>query len=919
MANFTRISGSIVNPNVDETSKEQLNNIKIDGETYEIVGTKVIANPSIEPDTELKTIRIGESNYKIAIDIDEQIKTRLTTVFQQTPTTLNAEDSATLGDIMETGNITSITQVIFTVQGEGNNDYVAFLQNAYTSFVENTINLVYKSPIYTLYLTANLSTGILSGYFGLSTLVDSNKNIIELTYISGQQNLLTIEQFDVLKENYPNVLIKCNNYVYNPVSYPKDTFGNGVVGYEFSASFFTRDIDKGNGKAEVNILFIQEETKEFVIEKSFVTPNILTYDENSLPSGGAIFKDLLMTAFTGNLFFIQNVNGKSIYNRANLASVKDSNNLIFMTDAIEIEIDNIPIKIPSKSYHATLNENVIEWNIVASSNSGGVPQYNLKTELELNVHTVLNEADTIAFSSIMGNSNNLLNFQNIGIIIKSETEEGYQPFIGFNSSFAGTTASLIYQGLIYRATLTADLSTGVITAFLEPAFSNEAVISLKTVFDSSPKELSTEEIQMLQGGLSNLNKIKNISFMIEAEEGSIVYGLLSNVEIIDELEAFKITYISPFYKLILMCYLATATITGHIISNTPSLELDLGDANISYNSENQVLNITSPEVVTINTEQGGILSVGGNISLVASEETTYVNIEESYIDIQAQTPETGEASNIELKGGNITYNAENSHTFNGNVDFSNATVTGLASGEKLELGDASISWDKQGKILSITNPSGEINIGGYRKAVNFQSETYFPYTSTFDGTVNIEGDINFNGNVYGLPEPKIDTTQEFDWGGDHRFNSRVEFLNDVDFSQANVRGISNLSYKEIRLSEMYTTNSTANSSNKLLGSVYIRAWLPKSLALNTFADVVAAIKLLSGNATGSTFNSYPAWGSSTQSGGSTAHRVLSICASSTSGYLTLTGLQVNSTTNALDIFDIATIGTATVTIETLIE
>lgn len=209
--------------------------------------------------------------------------------------------------------------------------------------------------------------------------------------------------------------------------------------------------------------------------------------------------------------------------------------------------------------------------------------------------------------------------------------------------------------------------------------SSDKIVALTTVFSSESKALSAEEAQILAPGLSDLNTIKNVSFIIEGEESETKYGFLTNIEVLGSFVNLRLTYTSTFYKLIILADLSASSITGYIISNTPPTSLDLGDADIT--------------------------------------------------------------------------------------------------------------WDEQGKKLFIKNPSGDIDIGGYGKAVNFQSETYFPYTSVFDGTVNIEGEINFNGTVNGLPKAEIDTTQEFDWSGYNRFTSRVEFADEVDFSNASVTGL----------------------------------------------------------------------------------------------------------------------------------
>lgn len=96
--------------------------------------------------------------------------------------------------------------------------------------------------------------------------------------------------------------------------------------------------------------------------------------------------------------------------------------------------------------------------------SGGVPQYNLSTVLKFGEEVVLDTTDTMALSSIMSNMNDLLKFQNIGVVIYQEEAEGHQPFIGLDIKvdYVSNVVVFSYQGIMHNVDIIADLSAGVI-------------------------------------------------------------------------------------------------------------------------------------------------------------------------------------------------------------------------------------------------------------------------------------------------------------------------------------------------------------------------------------------------------------------------------------------------------------------------
>lgn len=101
--------------------------------------------------------------------------------------------------------------------------------------------------------------------------------------------------------------------------------------------------------------------------------------------------------------------------------------------------------------------------------SAGVPQYNLSTVLELGEEVVLDTTDSMALSSIMSDLNNLLKFQNVGVVVYHEEAEGHQAFIGLDikTDFVVNRKIVFsYQGLFYNLDIVADLTNAIITGKL---------------------------------------------------------------------------------------------------------------------------------------------------------------------------------------------------------------------------------------------------------------------------------------------------------------------------------------------------------------------------------------------------------------------------------------------------------------------
>lgn len=100
--------------------------------------------------------------------------------------------------------------------------------------------------------------------------------------------------------------------------------------------------------------------------------------------------------------------------------------------------------------------------------------------------------------------------------------------------------------------------------------------------------------------------------------------------------------------------------------------IELNDGNITYNAEN------THQIIC---NSGTALTVAPNfIYLMSTGDLGSVYVTTTEVSLYSEHEETGNCSDIDLSDGKITYNADIAHIFNGNVDFSNATVTGLDIG-----------------------------------------------------------------------------------------------------------------------------------------------------------------------------------------------------------------------------------------------
>ena len=110
------------------------------------------------------------------------------------------------------------------------------------------------------------------------------------------------------------------------------------------------------------------------------------------------------------------------------------------------------------------------WSVIKYEETQGVPQYNLSTVLTVGQEVPLNETDSLALASIMSNINDVLKFQNVGVVVTQEEAEGHQPFIGLDikTDFVANQIIFSYQSFIYDLDIVADLNTGVIKGKVMP-------------------------------------------------------------------------------------------------------------------------------------------------------------------------------------------------------------------------------------------------------------------------------------------------------------------------------------------------------------------------------------------------------------------------------------------------------------------
>ncbi len=133
-------------------------------------------------------------------------------------------------------------------------------------------------------------------------------------------------------------------------------------------------------------------------------------------------------------------------------------------------------------------------------------------------------------------------------------------------------------------------------------------------------------------------------------------------------------------------------------------------------------------------------------------------------------------------------------------------------------------------------------------------------------------------------------------------------------------GGAGLSYKEIALSDMYSSTS-ATTNTQITGAIYIKAWLPDTEEITDFASLVAVMNKLAG---GTAVNScvYPAWGYAKTSSSGVANVRIMYVSPKSDGSLQLLALKENvndSTNNTMEYFSLATAVTGAVEVTTLIE
>jgi hypothetical protein len=150
----------------------------------------------------------------------------------------------------------------------------------------------------------------------------------------------------------------------------------------------------------------------------------------------------------------------------------------------------------------------------------------------------------------------------------------------------------------------------------------------------------------------------------------------------------------------------------HSSENTDQFGIELNDQaamfNFTYDKENDGSTFYC-DANTIDFAQSQEVKVGNKFTIGSRGsyigDAGYLGIHDTenlYLYVEN---DNGDASFIDMYVDHIEYRST-SHDFYGNVDFTNATVTGLSS-DGLDLGDASIEWDSENKQLTITSASSE--------------------------------------------------------------------------------------------------------------------------------------------------------------------------------------------------------------------
>lgn len=174
------------------------------------------------------------------------------------------------------------------------------------------------------------------------------------------------------------------------------------------------------------------------------------------------------------------------------------------------------------------------------------------------------------------------------------------------------------------------------------------------------------------------------------------------------------------------------------------------------------------------------------------------------VAIQSNPHEQGWGSKVYCDRGlinifadsDINIRSDDGTRFYGNVDFTNATVTGLpSSGGGLDISPAIIEYNNEEDYLNIKNPNGSINIHADDSIyftveagdIVFESKLALPNgawfgensSTYFEGETTFENIVDFtNATVIGLPSGggeggSLDLDADYNWDGNHTFNNGI--------------------------------------------------------------------------------------------------------------------------------------------------
>jgi len=245
------------------------------------------------------------------------------------------------------------------------------------------------------------------------------------------------------------------------------------------------------------------------------------------------------------------------------------------------------------------------------------------------------------------------------------------------------------------------------------------------------------------------------------------------------------------------------------------------------------------------------------------------------------------------------------------------------AGQKGEKGDKGDKGD-QGVGISNVEAGDSFEQDGYTVTpINVtlsNNEGKFFYVEAKNGEQGIQGEQGEKG-VGILKIEKTSTAGLVDtYTITYTNNTTSTFTVTNGASGSASSGGAGLSYKKIKLSDMYSSTS-ATTNTKIMGTIYIKAWLPDTEEITDFASLVAVMNKLAG---GTAVNScvYPAWGyAKTSSSGGANVRIMYVSPKS-DGSLQLLALKENvndSTNNTMEYFSLATAVTGAVEVTTLIE